>query len=465
MKSAAYVRVSSENQADNLSIPTQIRLINDYAERQGWPTPTLYEDRAVSAYTDDLAHRPAFARLVADAEAGNVDVLLVTDLDRLARNTSLALIVADRLTKVGCRIVSLNQGGDFRTPDGRLLYTLSSGFAEYASAQISRKSKAGLAHIKADGGYVGGLPYGALRDERYRLYVDPDKAETLRLILTLAVTHSTHFVAQTLNDAGVPPPRSKTPCWRDTAIMSVIKSGRWLLDQPEPWPALWGAAYSRPRLPRGRGARQRYELSGLLRCACGGALVLGGQKFAPDGSRLYTLHCRHWASGRPNGRGCPYAKTYVHRYLAAIRLWLLGIPDLRETIPVPLPDVAAARAALTEQRRIAFKGWQNGGMKEPEYDAMIAAIDAEEATLPILGGESETIADELLIAQALWDKGDAGDRNDILRGLGLRFLITGRQIEVIPRPVMGGYLQAVGYPLITHAEGATRPPRGPFVGA
>lgn len=40
---AGYVRVSSEQQADNLSIPTQIRLLTDHAERAGWAVPTIYE--------------------------------------------------------------------------------------------------------------------------------------------------------------------------------------------------------------------------------------------------------------------------------------------------------------------------------------------------------------------------------------------------------------------------------------
>ncbi len=50
MRVAGYVRVSSLEQADNLSIPTQIRLINEYAARQGW-----YNYRQVKAAAVSLA--------------------------------------------------------------------------------------------------------------------------------------------------------------------------------------------------------------------------------------------------------------------------------------------------------------------------------------------------------------------------------------------------------------------------
>jgi len=348
MKIAGYVRVSSLEQADNLSIPTQIRLIKEYAARQGWPEPTLYEDRGKSAYNDDLSARPAFARLIADAEAGQYTHLLITDLDRLARNTSLALIVADRLSKAGCQIVSLNQGSDFRTPDGRLLYTLSSGFAEFASAQISRKTRAGLAHIRAQGGHVGGVPYGATRDADRRLVVDPARADILRLILTLAARGSYDRIAVALNARGVPTPK-RAPAWGASGVRSIVQTGRWLLDQPPPWPALWTAASTRPRVSRATAASRVNELAGLLRCACGGAIVYNGDARRLARGLHASVRCRRWRRDHDGPHGCPYRKANAAHYEALATAALLALPDLT-AVTLDTPDVAALRARLAARR-------------------------------------------------------------------------------------------------------------------
>lgn len=447
MRPCGYLRVSSESQVENLSLATQERLILAHCEREGWPEPTLYIDAGKSAYNDDIQKRPRLAALVAAVQAGEHDTVVVYDLDRLARNAVLQLTLAQQLIGLGCRIVSLNQSTDLANPEGKLLFTFNAGINEFYSAQISRKSKAGLAHIRAGGGHVGGIPFGATRDADYRLRVDPALADALRLLLALAAEHSTLTVANRLNALGVAPPRRETACWRDTAIDSILRRGRWLLDQPEPWPTLYARAAGRPRLPRGRGAQRRRLLTGLLDCGCGGVLAAGGGKTLRDGTKIERLQCRNWRSGRPGGFGCPHPKVLLWRYEAAVERWLLGIPDLTRTVPIALPDVAAARRRLAERRRIAFKGLSTGGIEEREYDALIAALDAEEAALPLDGGGTDTIAASVAGVQRAWPHATPTERNDFLRTLGLRFVITGTAIEAVPRVALASFLVAEWYPL------------------
>lgn len=439
MRIAAYVRVSSLEQADNLSIPTQIRLIVEYAARQEWPEPTLYEDRGKSAFNDDLAARPAFARLIADAEAGQFSHLLITDLDRLARNTSLALIVADRLSRVGCQIVSLNQGSDFRTPDGRLMFTLSSGFAEYASAQISRKTRAGLAHIRARGGHVGGMGYGAIRDADRRLVVDPARADALRLILTLAARGSYDAVAVALNARAVPTSK-RAPAWGESSVRSVVRSGRWLLDQPDPWPALWTAAITRPRVSRATAASRVNELAGLLRCACGGAIVYNGDAKRLAAGLHASVRCRRWRRGHDGPHGCPYRKANAAHYEALATAALLALPDLAAVTLDP-PDVAAARARLTA-RRLNLQRAVARGLPDDEADALQAAIDADDAALPLDSGTEPEMVAFLRLTQWLWPTYSAAEKNSAYRRLATRMVITGRELTVEWQPPIRRLLAA-----------------------
>ncbi len=439
MKIAAYTRVSSENQVENLSLATQWRLIQDHAQRQGWATPILYEDAGKSAFSDDLAARPAFARLIADAETGQFSHLLITDLDRLARNTSLALIVADRLSKAGCQIVSLNQGSDFRTPDGRLLYTLSSGFAEFASAQISRKTRAGLAHIRARGGHVGGMGYGAIRDADRRLVVDPARADALRLILTLAAQGSYDAVAVALNARAVPTPK-RAPAWGTSSVRSVVLRGRWLLDQPDPWPALWTAAMGRPRVSRATAGSRVNELAGLLRCACGGAIVYNGDARRLAAGLHASVRCRRWRRGHDGPHGCPYRKANAAHYEALATAALLALPDLA-TMTLDPPDVAAARARLTA-RRLNLQRAVARGLPDDEADALQAAIDADDAALPLDSGTEPEMMALLRLTQWRWPTYSAAERNVVWRSLAARMVITGRELTVEWQPPLRRMLTA-----------------------
>ena len=77
MRVAAYLRVSSEEQVSGYSLEAQRRAIEGFCAARGWGEITWYEDAGRSTYADDLAKRPAFARLLGDAEAGAFAVVLV----------------------------------------------------------------------------------------------------------------------------------------------------------------------------------------------------------------------------------------------------------------------------------------------------------------------------------------------------------------------------------------------------
>ena len=83
---AGYVRRSSEMQSDNYSRDAQIRGITQQCQSLGLPPPTIYEDDELSARGEQIAHRPAFKKLLEDVEAGRVQIVIVHSLDRWSRN-------------------------------------------------------------------------------------------------------------------------------------------------------------------------------------------------------------------------------------------------------------------------------------------------------------------------------------------------------------------------------------------
>src|SRR5688572_7204316 len=90
LRAALYERVSSEEQIEGYSLDAQDRAGRHYCESQGWAVAEVYRDEGRSARTDDLAKRPAFRQMLADVEAGLIDVVIVHKLDRFARNRRVA---------------------------------------------------------------------------------------------------------------------------------------------------------------------------------------------------------------------------------------------------------------------------------------------------------------------------------------------------------------------------------------
>ena len=85
MKVAIYARVSSERQAEKeLSIPAQIKAIQQYCQNKGWVIVNEFIEKGKSAKTDD---RPEFQKMIALAKRPNrpFDAIVVHKFDRFSR--------------------------------------------------------------------------------------------------------------------------------------------------------------------------------------------------------------------------------------------------------------------------------------------------------------------------------------------------------------------------------------------
>src|SRR5687768_16732465 len=106
MRIAAYARYSSDAQRE-ASLEDQLRNCRTYAQRHGWPEPSVYTDAAVSGARLD---RPGYRMLL--AEAGRFDVILVDDLSRLSRDSVESAKAVKRLTFAGVRLIGVSDGVD-----------------------------------------------------------------------------------------------------------------------------------------------------------------------------------------------------------------------------------------------------------------------------------------------------------------------------------------------------------------
>lgn len=105
-------------------------------------------------FTGTKSDRPKFKELLSKLEAG--DTLVVTKLDRFARNTKDAIEVIESLFKQGVKVHILNMGLIEDTPTGKLIFSIMSAFAQFERDMIVERTQEGKAIAKLNPDYTEG---------------------------------------------------------------------------------------------------------------------------------------------------------------------------------------------------------------------------------------------------------------------------------------------------------------------
>src|SRR5262249_33521800 len=144
--------------------------------------------------------RPAFQRLLADIDAGRIDVVVVYKVDRLSRSLLDFAKVMERFNAAGVSFVSVTQ--NFSTADamGRLTLNMLMSFAEFEREMISERTRDKIAGARRKGKWTGGpVPLGYTVVDK-KLVVDELEAVRVREIFALYHEYrSALAVARALN--------------------------------------------------------------------------------------------------------------------------------------------------------------------------------------------------------------------------------------------------------------------------
>lgn len=96
------------------------------------------------------------------------DTLIVTKLDRLARNTQHLLEMVEALTAKGVTLRILNLNIDTSTATGKLMLTMLGGIAEFEREMMLERQREGIAKAKAEGRYKGRAPSAMRKADQIR---------------------------------------------------------------------------------------------------------------------------------------------------------------------------------------------------------------------------------------------------------------------------------------------------------
>ena len=440
MKVALYARVSTDDQAERGTVGAQVDFFRRWCELHDHPPGGEYIDEGISG-TVAFASRPAGARLLADAARGAFEEVALFRLDRLARDTSVALDAVKLLDALRVRLISMTEPFDTATASGKLMLDILASFAGYERNAIHERASEGRRKKATAGGWLGGkvAPYGYRIEGTggsSRLVPDDtpepafggvSRAEIVRWAYgeVSSGARTASAVASYFTAIGLPTSTGKSGRWAKEHIVRMIRRSVYrgvqvrgeenarsnLRGMETPCPALvdektWEAAIERlvynRRFSRTDPARY-YILRGLMVCAhCGGSytgFMRAGWKErlneTSGNGTLYRCH-RHAA-----GRGCPGDPKAIDGTIEDF-VWDECVAWLRapETVEGRVADaqaarkkdqgdapsaererLAAARGRKESERQAVLKLYRQGAITEDDRAAQFADIAAETAVL------------------------------------------------------------------------------------
>ena len=180
---AAYCRVSTELEQQQSSLATQMEAFNDMIARHAdWELAGIYTDEETGT---SRRNRDGFNSLMADAEAGKIDIILVKSVQRFARNTVDALTATRRLKALGVSVFFERDNINTSQATSELYLTLMAAVAQEESHSLSENMKWGIRKRFAAGIPKWAATYGYRKTEEGDWVIEEREADQVRRIFDM----------------------------------------------------------------------------------------------------------------------------------------------------------------------------------------------------------------------------------------------------------------------------------------
>src|SRR5215831_9130192 len=229
MQVAIYARVSTLNQQQEGTIASQVQILKQHIQQQGWsllPEHEFLDDGVSGARLD----RPALDRLRDGAQRGEFDAVVVLAPDRLARNYAHQWLLVEEFEKLNTQLIFLQN--PFRdTPQGKLLTQMQGMIAEYERAQIAERMRRGKLEKARRGEFIPwaytcyGYRYLPKRHgSAPQVMIEPEEAEVVRRIYRALVEEhlSCRQITKRLNQSKTPTPSGKNQVWQPNTVRNIL---------------------------------------------------------------------------------------------------------------------------------------------------------------------------------------------------------------------------------------------------
>lgn len=220
MNIAAYCRVSTDKTDQLNSLEVQKDFFAEYTKRTGDNLVRLYADEGISG--TKIKNRKEFLRMMADAERGMFEMVIVKDISRFARNTVDLLQNVRKLKSLGIetQFITANMTS---MGNSEFVLTIFGALAQEESANTSKRVKFGK-KMNAEKGRVPNIVYGYDKTigDYFNLSINREEAKVVDQIFTWYTKegYGAAKIANTLNERGY---KTKRNCvWSQNAVCRIL---------------------------------------------------------------------------------------------------------------------------------------------------------------------------------------------------------------------------------------------------
>lgn len=372
-----YERVSTDEQAlHGYSIAAQIQNLEEFCKDKDMRIVDHYTDAGVSGGKAAF-RRPEMSRLLADVEAGKIDMILFTKLDRWFRNIKEYFKVQEVLEKHRVEWKAIHEDYDTTTANGRMAITIFLAIAENEREKGSERVSAVLANKRKNKeACMGGphIPIGYRKvkcdDGAMRWEIDPETEEAVREFWRIVQEDNSIMTAGKIVNATFGLSRAYKEWCRTFNNEMYQGNYKGVVDYcpryitPEDWKRVKAA-----RTIKKTQKSRCYLFTGLISCPDCGSIMSSNYKIYKDGKReYYSYRCRHHTVRRCTNNKQVSEKVAEKWLLTNIKERLEAFilsAEVEDAAPKPKPK--RDKNKINEKIRRLNVVYMGGGKTDDEY--------------------------------------------------------------------------------------------------
>lgn len=217
----AYARVSSDKEAMLQSLSNQVSHYNKMISANSeWRFIGVYADEGISGTKED---RPNFKRMVDDAKAGKIDLIITKSISRFGRNTETVIRTIRQMNALGVDVYFESQNLHTLSADGEFMLTILASYYQEEARSVSENMKWRIKRDFEKGILWGARDFYGYKVENKKFIVVPEQADVIRRIFNLYIDGlGILAITQLLNQEGIKPLHSEK--WSYGSLLQTLKN-------------------------------------------------------------------------------------------------------------------------------------------------------------------------------------------------------------------------------------------------